>query len=447
MPLRRSASSCVAGRSPRIPLAIAVGLFGVSFGVLAASSGGMGALPADRDERHHVRRLGAVRGGLDPRRRRAADRGHRRGAAAQRPLPPDRRHRRAAPLRGTAACGSRRRSSWSTSRGRSRRAATATFEPGRLIGAGIVLWLAWVAGTVIGVIGGEALGDPAALGLDAAFPALFLALLVGQLRSRPRGGRRAARRGHRASPSRRSRRPACRSSPRRWPRSSDGGARDRASGSSCSPSGWARWRIKAAGPVLLGGRPLPGRLRRPSLRSSRRRCSRRSSRPPRSARGERSSSTRAIVGVAAGAVALALRAPMLAVVHRRRGGCGRSRGSSAADLPTRYAVDRHTWRRRGRRRRLPHVGARPSCASPSFPAKRSSSTSSSRTPRTSSPARACSRSSSARTTSASGSPASCATSSAAATASATTSGTSSRARSSRRSTARTSTSSSAASMT
>jgi 4-azaleucine resistance transporter AzlC len=53
-----------------------------------------------------------------------------------------------------------------------------------LIGAGVTLWLAWVAGTIVGVLGGEALGDPGALGLDAAFPALFLALLVGQLRSR-----------------------------------------------------------------------------------------------------------------------------------------------------------------------------------------------------------------------------------------------------------------------
>jgi predicted branched-subunit amino acid permease len=52
------------------------------------------------------------------------------------------------------------------------------------VGAGVVLWLAWVGGTVIGVIGGEALGDPAALGLDAAFPALFLALLWPQLSSR-----------------------------------------------------------------------------------------------------------------------------------------------------------------------------------------------------------------------------------------------------------------------
>ena len=58
------------------------------------------------------------------------------------------------------------------------------FDADRLIGAGIVLWVAWVGGTIIGVIGGEALGDPAALGLDAAFPALFLALLVTQLKDR-----------------------------------------------------------------------------------------------------------------------------------------------------------------------------------------------------------------------------------------------------------------------
>jgi 4-azaleucine resistance transporter AzlC len=58
------------------------------------------------------------------------------------------------------------------------------FSAPMLIGAGFALWLAWVAGTAIGVVGGPALGDPVALGLDAAFPALFLALLVHQLRSR-----------------------------------------------------------------------------------------------------------------------------------------------------------------------------------------------------------------------------------------------------------------------
>lgn len=47
-----------------------------------------------------------------------------------------------------------------------------------------MLWAAWVADTVAGVVGGEALGDARTLGLDAAFPALFLALLWPQLRTR-----------------------------------------------------------------------------------------------------------------------------------------------------------------------------------------------------------------------------------------------------------------------
>ncbi len=57
-------------------------------------------------------------------------------------------------------------------------------DRGRLIGAGLVLLVAWTGGTVVGVVGGSALGDPADYGLDAMFPALFLALLVGQLDSR-----------------------------------------------------------------------------------------------------------------------------------------------------------------------------------------------------------------------------------------------------------------------
>jgi predicted branched-subunit amino acid permease len=58
------------------------------------------------------------------------------------------------------------------------------FDRHVLVGAGLVLYAAWVGGTAVGVLGGEALGDPDALGLDAAFPALFLALLVPQIRNR-----------------------------------------------------------------------------------------------------------------------------------------------------------------------------------------------------------------------------------------------------------------------
>ena len=57
-------------------------------------------------------------------------------------------------------------------------------DRGRLLGAGCVLMTAWTGGTVLGVLGGSALGDPADYGLDAMFPALFLALLVGQLDGR-----------------------------------------------------------------------------------------------------------------------------------------------------------------------------------------------------------------------------------------------------------------------
>jgi 4-azaleucine resistance transporter AzlC len=53
-----------------------------------------------------------------------------------------------------------------------------------LVGAGLVLFPFWVGGTAVGVLFGDVLGDPERLGLDAAFPALFLALLATQLVSR-----------------------------------------------------------------------------------------------------------------------------------------------------------------------------------------------------------------------------------------------------------------------
>jgi 4-azaleucine resistance transporter AzlC len=52
------------------------------------------------------------------------------------------------------------------------------FDARALIGAGLVLYPCWVASTAVGVLAGDLLGDPERIGLDAAFPALFLALLV-----------------------------------------------------------------------------------------------------------------------------------------------------------------------------------------------------------------------------------------------------------------------------
>jgi 4-azaleucine resistance transporter AzlC len=65
------------------------------------------------------------------------------------------------------------------------------YSPRVILGAGLTLYIAWVAGTTLGVLFGDVIGDPARLGLDAAFPALFLALLAPQLTS-ARSGKAAA---------------------------------------------------------------------------------------------------------------------------------------------------------------------------------------------------------------------------------------------------------------
>jgi 4-azaleucine resistance transporter AzlC len=69
--------------------------------------------------------------------------------------------------------------SWVVSRRRD-----GSFDRRILVGAGLVLYVVWTSSTAVGALVGEAIADPATLGLDAAFPALFLALLVHQLGSR-----------------------------------------------------------------------------------------------------------------------------------------------------------------------------------------------------------------------------------------------------------------------
>jgi 4-azaleucine resistance transporter AzlC len=57
------------------------------------------------------------------------------------------------------------------------------FDRDVLIGATLPQYVAWVGGTAIGVVVGDAIGDPEALGLDVLFPAFFLGLLIDELRS------------------------------------------------------------------------------------------------------------------------------------------------------------------------------------------------------------------------------------------------------------------------
>ena len=171
------------GAVTAVPLGIAVALFGVSFGVLSATSGGIGALPAivmsatTFAGSAQFAAVSVVAGGGQPL-----------AAIAAALLLNARYLPIGVSVAPFLAGGPLRRflhaqlvvdESWAiASRGEGR------FDPHRLIGAGVVLWLAWVVGTTIGVLGGDALGDPATLGLDAAFPALFLALLVPQLEGR-----------------------------------------------------------------------------------------------------------------------------------------------------------------------------------------------------------------------------------------------------------------------
>jgi predicted branched-subunit amino acid permease len=59
-----------------------------------------------------------------------------------------------------------------------------TFDPWYMVGASVPQYLGWVLGTVIGVLIGPALGNPDVLGLDALFPAFFVALLFEEVRGR-----------------------------------------------------------------------------------------------------------------------------------------------------------------------------------------------------------------------------------------------------------------------
>jgi 4-azaleucine resistance transporter AzlC len=57
------------------------------------------------------------------------------------------------------------------------------FDPAFMVGATLPSYPCWVGGTAIGVLAGDLIGDPERLGLDVLFPAFFLGLLVGELRS------------------------------------------------------------------------------------------------------------------------------------------------------------------------------------------------------------------------------------------------------------------------
>jgi 4-azaleucine resistance transporter AzlC len=173
-------SSIRAGVRAALPLALAPLLFGLSFGLLAVESG--------------IGRLGAVvmsattfAGSAQFAAASILESG---GGAAAAIVAAVLLNARYVPQSLAAASifpGPRRRrffeaqlivdESWALS-GR-----TGRFDYGILVGAGLLLYVLWVGATVLGTVVGNAL-DPEAIGLDAAFPALFLALLAPYLRDR-----------------------------------------------------------------------------------------------------------------------------------------------------------------------------------------------------------------------------------------------------------------------
>ncbi len=58
------------------------------------------------------------------------------------------------------------------------------YDPAFMVGATLPSIPAWIGGTAIGVLAGDVIGDPEALGLDVLFPAFFLALLASELRTK-----------------------------------------------------------------------------------------------------------------------------------------------------------------------------------------------------------------------------------------------------------------------
>lgn len=56
--------------------------------------------------------------------------------------------------------------------------------PSSMTGVGLVSWVAWVGATAVGALATSAIGDPSAWGIDYAMPAMFTALLVGQIEDR-----------------------------------------------------------------------------------------------------------------------------------------------------------------------------------------------------------------------------------------------------------------------
>ena len=175
----------LAGARAAVPFALATLVLGVSFGVLARSVGwgpvaaiGSSVLICSGSAQFAVAAVLGSGGGLPAAVIAAVLLNARFGPMGVAVAP----YLKGGPLRRALEGQAVIDASWAlASRGGGR------FDREFLIGASVPQVLAWFGGTAVGALGGDFVGDPERLGLDAIFPAFFLVLLVDEIR----GGRSA----------------------------------------------------------------------------------------------------------------------------------------------------------------------------------------------------------------------------------------------------------------
>ena len=174
-----------AGARAALPFALATGVLGVSFGVLAGSLGwgalaaiGSSAIICSGSAQFAVAAVLGSGGGPFAAIVAAVLLNARFGPMGVAVGP----YLKGGPLRRALEGQAVIDASWAlASRGGGR------FDREFMIGATVPQVAAWIGGTAVGVLGGDFVGDPERLGLDAIFPAFFLVLLIEELR----GGRSA----------------------------------------------------------------------------------------------------------------------------------------------------------------------------------------------------------------------------------------------------------------
>lgn len=165
-----------AGFRAGLPVAVAIGLLGASFGAVAheadlsaALAIAMSALVFSGSAQFTAVAIVAAGGGVGPAILGAALMNARylpMGVAIAPWLPGGR-------LRGAVQGLAMADASWALAARRD-----GSFDRHLMFGSSLAQWLAWVGGTALGALAGGALRDPDALGIDASYPAFFVAILL-----------------------------------------------------------------------------------------------------------------------------------------------------------------------------------------------------------------------------------------------------------------------------